>query len=474
MTVPLLATASILLLFEIPNEPAGQDTGLVVAYNSTNEAELAMATWKNWAGNQIAHPLSIEKPRDERAVAQIVRTASDQGEKVKVVGSGHSFTSIALTNGRLISIDALSGIASVDSATKRVTVHAGTTLADLNVLLDGLGLALPNLGDITYQTVAGAISTGTHGTGQHLTGLAGQVVGMRFINAMGEVVEANESTNPEILRLGRVGLGALGVLTQLTLQAVLAFHLRAVETPMRVDKLLEEIEMHVNTNDHFEFFWVPHTGWALTKRNNRTDDAVSPQPAARRWIDKVLIENYGFGAVCAVGRMRPQWIPRLAKALPSSGGREYVDTSYKVFASTRLVKFYEMEYSIPRAHIVDALNEVRTMVDRRGHLLNFPVEVRFTKADDMALSTSYGRDSAYIAVHIYKGMDYVPYFKDVEAIMKTHQGRPHWGKLHFRTAQDLAPAYPLFDQFVKLRNQMDPTRTFANEYTDRVLDGSHV
>ena len=396
-------------------------------------------------------------------------SARDRGEAVKVVGTGHSFTSIALTQGHLVSLENMTGIVEVDTDAQRVTVKAGTTLADLNVLLDQHGLALANLGDITYQTVAGAVSTGTHGTGPHLTGLAGQITGMRIINGLGQITDTDETQNAEILRLGRVGLGALGAITQVTLQAVPAFRLRAVESPMRVDQLLEEIDMHVDTNDHFEFFWVPHTGWALTKRNNRTDDDVSPQPVVRHWIDKVLIENYGFGAVCAVGRMRPKWIPRLAKALPSSGGREYVDTSYKVFASTRLVKFYEMEYSIPRSHVVDALNEVRSMVDSNGHLLNFPVEVRFTKADDMALSTSYGRDSAYIAVHVYKGMDYQPYFRDVEAIMRTHDGRPHWGKLHFRTAPDLAPAYPLFDEFLQLRKRLDPNRVFANEYTDRVL-----
>ena len=428
-----------------------------------------MPTWKNWAGNQIAHPLSIEKPRSDEELLATVVSARERGETVKVVGSGHSFTSIALTQGRLVSLENMSGIVGVDTDAQRVTVKAGTTLADLNVLLDQHGLALANLGDITYQTVAGAVSTGTHGTGRHLTGLAGQITGMRIINGLGEITDADETQNTEILRLGRVGLGALGAITQVTLQAVPAFRLRAVETPMRVDQLLEEIDTHVDTNDHFEFFWVPHTGWALTKRNNRTEDDVSPQPVVRHWIDKVLIENYGFGAVCAVGRLRPKWIPRLAKALPSSGGREYVDTSYKVFASTRLVKFYEMEYSIPRSHVVDALNEVRSMVDSNGHLLNFPVEVRFTKADDMALSTSYGRDSAYIAVHIYKGMDYQPYFRDVEAIMRTHEGRPHWGKLHFRTAPDLAPAYPLFDEFLQLRKRLDPNRVFANEYTDRVL-----
>ena len=428
-----------------------------------------MPTWKNWAGNQIAHPLSIEKPRSDEELLATVVSARERGETVKVVGSGHSFTSIALTQGRLVSLENMSGIVGVDRDAQRVTVKAGTTLADLNVLLDQHGLALANLGDITYQTVAGAVSTGTHGTGRHLTGLAGQITGMRIINGLGQITDTDETQNTEILRLGRVGLGALGAITQVTLQAVPAFRLRAVETPMRVDQLLEELDMHVDTNDHFEFFWVPHTGWALTKRNNRTEDDVSPQPVVRHWIDKVLIENYGFGAVCAVGRMRPKWIPRLAKALPSSGGREYVDTSYKVFASTRLVKFYEMEYSIPRSHVVDALNEVRSMVDSNGHLLNFPVEVRFTKADDMALSTSYGRDSAYIAVHVYKGMDYQPYFRDVEAIMRTHEGRPHWGKLHFRTAPDLAPAYPLFDEFLQLRKRLDPDRVFANEYTDRVL-----
>ena len=428
-----------------------------------------MPTWKNWAGNQIAHPLSIEKPRSDEELLATVVSARERGETVKVVGSGHSFTSIALTQGRLVSLENMSGIVGVDTDAQRVTVKAGTTLADLNVLLDQHGLALANLGDITYQTVAGAVSTGTHGTGRHLTGLAGQITGMRIVNGLGQITDTDETQNTEILRLGRVGLGALGAITQVTLQAVPAFRLRAVETPMRVDQLLEEIDTHVDTNDHFEFFWVPHTGWALTKRNNRTEDDVSPQPVVRHWIDKVLIENYGFGAVCAVGRLRPKWIPRLAKALPSSGGREYVDTSYKVFASTRLVKFYEMEYSIPRSHVVDALNEVRSMVDSNGHLLNFPVEVRFTKADDMALSTSYGRDSAYIAVHIYKGMDYQPYFRDVEAIMRTHEGRPHWGKLHFRTAPDLAPAYPLFDEFLQLRKRLDPNRVFANEYTDRVL-----
>jgi len=428
-----------------------------------------MPTWKNWAGNQIAHPLSIEKPRSDEELLTTVVSARDRGEAVKVVGSGHSFTSIALTQGRLVSLENMTGIVGVDTDAQRVTVKAGTTLADLNVLLDQHGLALANLGDITYQTVAGAVSTGTHGTGRHLTGLAGQITGMRIINGLGQITDTDETQNAEILRLGRVGLGALGAITQVTLQAVPAFRLRAVETPMRVDQLLEEIDTHVDTNDHFEFFWVPHTGWALTKRNNRTEDDVSPQPVVRHWIDKVLIENYGFGAVCAVGRMRPKWIPRLAKALPSSGGREYVDTSYKVFSSTRLVKFYEMEYSIPRSHVADALNEVRSMVDSNGHLLNFPVEVRFTRADDMALSTSYGRDSAYIAVHVYKGMDYQPYFRDVEAIMRTHEGRPHWGKLHFRTAPDLAPAYPLFDEFLQLRKRLDPNRVFANEYTDRVL-----
>lgn len=428
-----------------------------------------MATWRNWAGNQKASPLSIESPRSVGELAALVTSAAEQGQKVKAVGSGHSFTSAAASSGRMIRLENLSGIHHVDRANCQVTVGAGTRLSDLNSLLHAEGLALANLGDIAYQTVAGAISTSTHGTGKALTGLAGQVVAMKFINGRGEIIECSKSVNPHIFDVARVSVGALGVVTEYTLQAVPAFRLRALEQPMRLDDVLENAHDLANAHDHFEFFWIPHTKWALTKRNNRTEDELQPLPRVKGWIEKTFMENYAFGAVCRVGRARPSLIPRLATALPSSGSREYVDQSFKIFASPRIVRFYEMEHALPVEALAPALKEIRAMVDRKGYLLNFPVEVRFTKGDDIPLSTAYGRDSAYIAVHIYKGMECEPFFRDVEDILRAYDARPHWGKVHYREAEELSKLYPRWDEFIALREQLDPQRTFSNVYCDKVF-----
>jgi FAD-linked oxidoreductase len=428
-----------------------------------------MATWRNWAGNQKANPVSIDAPRSVGELAALVASASGQGQKVKAVGSGHSFTSAAATNGRMIRLENLSGILHIDHASCQVTVGAGTRLSDLNTLLHTEGLALANLGDIAYQTVAGAISTSTHGTGKALTGLAGQVVAMKLINGQGEIIECSKSLNPHIFDVARVSVGALGIITEYTLQAVPSFRLRALEQPMRLDDVLENAHDLANVHDHFEFFWIPHTKWALTKRNNRTEDELQPLPCVKGWIDKTFMENYAFGALCRIGRARPSLIPRLATALPSSGSREYVDQSFKIFASPRIVRFYEMEHALPVEALVPALKEIRAMVHRKGYLLNFPVEVRFTKGDDVPLSTAFGRDSAYIAVHVYKGMECEPFFRDVEDILRAYDARPHWGKMHYRDAEELSKLYPRWDEFIALRNQLDPQRTFSNAYSDTVF-----
>jgi len=428
-----------------------------------------MATWRNWAGNQQSHPLSIEEPRTVSELASLVAEASSRGEKVKAVGSGHSFTSAAATDGRMVRLDNLTGISQVDRTKNQVTVGAGTRLSDLNTLLHAEGLAMANLGDIAYQTVAGAISTSTHGTGKALTGLAGQVVAMTLVDGNGEIVECSDTSNMDILDVGRVSVGALGIISEYTLQVVPSFRLRALEQPMKLDEVLENIHELAAAHDHFEFFWIPHTRWALTKRNNRTDDALAPLPRVKGWIDKTFMENYAFGALCRVGRARPSLIPRLATALPSSGSREYVDQSFKIFASPRIVRFYEMEHALPVDAVAPALRDIRSMIERKGYLLNFPIEVRFTKGDDVPLSTAHGRDSAYIAVHVYKGMESEPFFRDVEDILRGYNARPHWGKMHYRDADELSTLYPRWDEFIRLRNRLDPQRTFANAYTDTVF-----
>ena len=425
--------------------------------------------WSNWAGNQQTGIVLFSKPQTESELQQVVQSAQMSGRRVKAVGSGHSFTAIAVSEEVLVDLSDYDEIVAIDKINQTVTVQSGIQLSKLNQALYENSLAMQNLGDIAYQTIAGAISTSTHGTGAKFTGIANQVVALRVVLADSSIVECSANVNAQLFSCARVGLGALGLISTVTLKVVSAFNLAVIEEPMRVDDVLQNLDLHVDSNDHFEFFWVPHTGWALTKRNNRNNLPVEPMSKMSHWYSKTLMENYAFGAVCMLGKARPSLIPKLAKALPSSGRNEYSDASHKVFASKRIIKFYEMEYAIPREACAEALNRVRRMVTDSGFFLNFPVEVRFTAPDEIPLSTASNRESAYIAVHIYKGMNYVPYFKEVESIMNSYEGRPHWGKLHFQSAATLASLYPQWDVFQAVRNQVDPQRMFSNQYLETVL-----
>ncbi len=427
------------------------------------------AVWKNWAGNQRSLGVAFHRPENESDLAAIVKLARESNQRVKVVGHGHSFTGIAVTDGHIVSLENFDKVLNIDMLTNEVTVQSGIRLSNLNEKLDLVGLAMPNLGDIAYQSIAGSISTSTHGTGISKTGLAAQVVGLRLITADGLIHNCSLRENAELFHVARVGLGALGIFSAVTLRVVPAFNLHAVEEPMRLDYVLDHLDELISGNDHFEFFWVPHTGWALTKRNNRTTLPVNPQKHIRGWWNKTVMENYAFGALCRIGRLRPSLIPKLAKALPSSGRIEYVNKSFKVFTSKRIVKFYEMEYAIPRLELKVALNRVREMIEVKEFKLNFPVEVRFTAADDIPLSTACGRESAYIAVHVYKGMQYEEFFGEVESIMNDYGGRPHWGKIHFQTLETLSSRYHEIQRFADVRNRLDPEGVFTNDYLCRVL-----
>ena len=425
--------------------------------------------WKNWAGNQQSAPISVERPGTEEELVGIVRRAAASGERVKAVGSGHSFTGVALTDGHLIVLDKYSRIVSSDPSKGTVTVQAGIPLHRLNTELDVRGLAMENLGDIAYQTIAGAISTGTHGTGRLLGGLATQVIGLRLVAGDGSLIDCSAETEPALFHAARVGLGALGLISTVTLRCLPAFNLHAVEAPMPVDDVLGSLDETVDGNDHFEFFWFPHTNWALTKRNNRTDRPLFPRSRWREFRDDILVNNIAFGALCRLGRWRPSLIPPLLGKLPPPSGSEYVDKSYEVFVSPRLVRFYEMEYAIPREAAREAFNQVRRYIERSGLVITFPVEMRFAAGDDIPLSMAYGRDTCYIAVHVYQGTHYQQYFEAVEQIMNGYGGRPHWGKLHFQTAETLAARYPEWDRFQAVRARLDPAGRFSNPYLNRVL-----
>jgi len=425
--------------------------------------------WHNWAGNQQCTPERIERPSSEQGLIRVVKQAAATGRRVKVVGSGHSFTGIALTDGRLVQLSNYGRVLSIDREKRTATVQAGISIARLNEELDKQGLALENLGDINYQSISGAISTATHGTGRAFGGIATQIIGMRLIAGDGSVVECSPEKEADVFSAARVGLGALGIISTVTLNCVKAFNLHALEMPMRVDQVVESLDEHIRDNDHFEFFWVPGTGWALTKFNQRTDAPLATRGRWREFRDDILINNVAFSVLCRIGRLRPSLVPSIARAMPSSGRVEYVDKSYRVFASPRLVRFYEMEYGIPIDAAREAVNRVRALVKQSGLVPIFPVEVRFTKGDDIPLSTASGRDSCYIAVHVFEGMQYQQYFEGVEDIMNDYGGRPHWGKLHFQTAETVAPRYPEWQRFQQVRARLDPEGRFSNPYLDRVL-----
>lgn len=449
--------------------PAGNPTGSTSTSSPRTRAAVGRRKiWKNWAGSVTVAPERLVRPTSVEQLQQAIVDAPRHW-KIRMAGSGHSFTPIVPSDNLLLLPSDFGEELGVDSERMVARIPAGMVLHEVNLRLAAAGFALANMGDITAQTVAGSISTSTHGTGRAFTGLAGQVAGFSLVTAAGEWLHCSPHENADMYRLGRVSLGTLGVLTHVEMRIVPAFRLRAVEEPRRLESVLEHFDSIIDGSDHYEFYWVPHTRWALTKHNTRTGEPVAPRSSAKKWLSKTVLENYAFGAVCAVGKAVPSLIPRLATALPSSGRQEFVEASHDVFATRRLVRFHEMEYSIPRAELPDALRRLVEMVDREGFKVSFPVEVRVTGADDVALSTSYGRESAYVAVHMYKGMPYEPYFRKVEEILAPLEGRPHWGKLHFLDASVLRSRYPLFDEFRALRDRLDPEQRFMNKYASRVL-----
>ena len=430
------------------------------------------ATWRNWARTESVRPLRVERPATPGAVQRAVLAAEASGLRIKPVGSGHSFTGIAVAPGVQLDLADLSGVIDADVATGRVTLGAGTALHELPSMLAPYGLALPNMGDIDRQTLAGATSTGTHGTGLGFGGLATQVVGARVVTGTGELLTVSETERAELLPAVRLGLGALGVLVDVTLQLVPRFVLHAVEEAEPLESVLEGWEERVRGADHFEFYWFPHTETALTKTNTRLPGDAPRRPIGRvsRWFDDELLANGVYRGICALARVAPGVTPFFARQVDKvTGDRDFADFSPAVFTTNRTVRFREMEYALPLAAVPDAFREVRSLIEREGWRVSFPIEVRAAASDENWLSTAHGRETGYLAVHRYFREDPAEYFAAVESIMRTYGGRPHWGKMHTQTAETLRGLYPRFDDFLRVRDELDPGRRFANPYLERVL-----
>ncbi|KRF16090.1 FAD-linked oxidoreductase [Nocardioides sp. Soil796] len=434
---------------------------------------LAMTQWRNWSSLESSDPADVVTPASVAEVAAAVTDAAERRTTVKMVGTGHSFTGIAAPEGVMLSPAALSGILAVDRDAMTVTALAGTPLHVLNSELARLGLSLHNMGDIAEQTLAGATSTGTHGTGGIKASLSAQVSGLEMVVGDGTLVRASRDENPDVFAAARLGLGALGVLTSLTFDVEPLGVLEAHEQPMLWDEALARYDEFVDANHHCDMYWFPHTDRMQVKVNNRLDlepDEAEPLSRFRAWLDDDFLSNTAFAGVNALGNRAPGLVPRLNEL---SGRllseRTYSDVPHRVFTSPRRVVFREMEYALPRETGLAALREVRRLIDASDWRISFPVEVRMTPADDLTLGTSSGRDSIYLAFHVNRRTDHTAYFGGVEEILRAHDGRPHWGKVHTRTADDLAPAYPRWQEFLDLRDRLDPDRLFTNTYLRRVL-----
>ncbi|MGW4482700.1 D-arabinono-1,4-lactone oxidase [Amycolatopsis sp. NPDC004368] len=431
-----------------------------------------MTPWSNWAGTAKASPQRVHRPRTTTEIAEVVSTISEAGRQVRPWGSGHSFTAIAVAESDALDLTRWTGIESADLETHQVTVRAGTTIKQLNAELDALGLAMTNLGDIDAQTIAGAISTGTHGTGARFGGIATQIAGLQLVLADGSVVTCSADERPDLFNAARVGLGALGVITTVTLQCEPSFVLAAQERPEPLEQVLEGFDEFAAACDHFEFYWFPYGKNALVKRNNRQPLGTERKPLSklRQFVDYELTENVAFGGICRLGRAVPKLVQPLGGfAAQVLSARDYSDLSHRVFVTHRGVRFVETEYAVPRESLLDVLAELRALVPRLENPVMFPVEVRVAAADDVWLSTANGRDSAYIAIHQYVGMPYREYFAGFEAICAQVGGRPHWGKMHDLDSHTLRTRYPHFDDFLRVRKACDPAGTFTNTYLDRVL-----
>jgi FAD-linked oxidoreductase len=422
-----------------------------------------MNHFQNWGKTLRFKPQYIEYPINEGEVKLLVKRAYSQGKTIRVVGSGHSWTPLIESEDILVSLDKMQGLIKADPEKSRVKVWAGTKLKTLGKILHQQGLAMENLGDIDVQSIAGALSTGTHGTGIDFGTLATQLVEISFVNGKGDLITCNKENDPDLFRAAQISLGALGIITSYTIQAVPAYVLAYQARKADLNQTLTKLDEYKKSTRNFEFYWFPYTKTVQLKFLNRSSDR--PQTGLWRKFNQSFLENGVAGFLSRV----TAWFPALAATTSrifaaGIGSEKYVNYSYKVFATQRNVRFYEMEYNIPAEKFAQVLLEIEECILKNRFRVHFPIECRFVKADDIMISPARERESAYIAVHMYRGMPYNPYFEAIEKIFRQHGGRPHYGKMNTCTYADFKNMYVDWDKFIALRDELDPEGVFLNDY----------
>lgn len=430
---------------------------------------MSRRTFSNWGGNLRFAPGRIAMPASEEELSDIIRKAATEGRRVRPVGAAHSWTALVETPDVLLSLDRMQGLISVNGM--EATVWAGTRLKMLGELLFAKGLAMENLGDIDVQSIAGATSTGTHGTGSRFRSIANQITGLRLMLADGSILQCNADRRPELLDALRLSLGSMGIITQITLRCVPTYRLKFVSGKETLTSCLANRERYERGTRNFEFYCFPYSDKVQTKFIHLTDDAPTGSKILN-YLNDVVLENGVFGAFCGVAKNIPASIPAISRlTAAAAGGGNKVDHAHRIFATVRTVRFNEMEYSIPAQHLPEAIIRIQALIKEHRIPVNFPIECRTVKGDELWLSPAYQRDSAYIAVHMYKGMPHQDYFHRVETLLRSYSGRPHWGKMHTLVAADLKEIYPRWNDFIALREQLDPQGLFLNEYLELLLLG---
>ena len=424
---------------------------------------------KNWSKHHQWHPEEVVYPTTEAEIQAVVRRGIESGKKVRIIGTGHSFNPLWVTDHILISLDQYQGLVSADEVNLQATIKAGTKLFLLGNLLFERGMAMENLGDIDRQSLAGTISTGTHGTGLAFGTISTQVRKLRFVNGRGEIVECSETVNRDLFKAAQLSLGALGVVTEITLQCVPAYRLELLNKTENLYEVLDSFEERNSGNRNFEFYYFPHETKVFTKTSNIASDQPD-KVNAMNYFTEYVIENYVFKLLCELAYLFPamnKTISRIsATSIPNT---RKVYHSHKVYATQRLVRFNEMEYNVPLEAHRAVLKDVIKTIEKNNFKVHFPIENRVVAKDDIYISPAYGRDSAYIACHVYHKKDFRPFFKAMEDIFKAYDGRPHWGKMHSLTARDFADRYPEFAEFQRHREEQDPTGVFLSNYLRQIL-----
>jgi FAD-linked oxidoreductase len=418
-------------------------------------------TWRNWSGAVRFKPQTFAKPASIAELQNLVGSVSARNGQIRVVGSGHSFTPLVQTPDTLVSLDNMSGIERIEGHIGRIM--AGTQLRPLGIELAKRGFGMTNLGDINKQALAGAVSTGTHGTGMTLGSISTQVRGMDLVLASGDAIHCSATENAEIFDAARVSVGALGVIAALDIELQPAYRLKLIKRAMDLDDCLAQATDLARLYRHFEFYWIPHTRRTLVKLMDWTAEPESARGMTT--AAELVIENGAFGLASRIARMNPNWAPGIARFIgdvTKSDESTMVADCHRAFSTARLVRFQEMEYELPAENGPDALRELAEHVKRKEVLVHFPVEYRYVAADDIWLSPFYQRDSVAISVHQYVGMAHQEYFAAAEAIFRNHGGRPHWGKMHNLAARELAEMYPRWNDFQRVRKQLDPRGLFSN------------